>query len=82
MDVFKQFPSCKPPATLFIMHLLPLQPRFYSISSSPQKHKNEIHLTVAVVQYKTKNNTQHYGVCSTYLENLNANENVYLFIRK
>lgn len=52
LEVFEEFPSCKPPAALFIAQLSPLQPRFYSISSSQRKFNNEIHLTVAVVKYK------------------------------
>lgn len=56
LEVFEQFPSCKPPASLLISQLSPLQPRFYSISSSLKKHLNEIHLTVAVVNYKNEGN--------------------------
>lgn len=52
LEVFEEFPSCKPPVALFIAQLSPLQPRFYSISSSQSKFPNEIHLTVAVVKYK------------------------------
>lgn len=53
LEVFDEFPSCKPPAALFIAHLMTLQPRFYSISSSQKKYPNEVHLTVAIVKYKT-----------------------------
>lgn len=61
-----------------------MQPRFYSISSCPEKCKNEIHLTVAVVKYLAEDGegAEHYGVCSNYLEGLDDNENVYLFVRK
>lgn len=52
-EVFSEFNSCKPPAALFVAHLMALQPRFYSISSSQKKYPNEVHLTVAVVKYKT-----------------------------
>lgn len=31
-----------------------MQPRFYSISSAPRKHRDEVHLTVAVVKYRTE----------------------------
>lgn len=60
-----------------------MQPRFYSISSSPLASKDEIHLTVAVVKYRAEDGggAEHYGVCSNYLEGLDANENVYLFVR-
>jgi len=53
LAVFDEFPSCKPPAALIVAHLIPLQPRFYSISSSQRKYPNEVHLTVAIVKYKT-----------------------------
>lgn len=52
-EVLQQFPSCKPPASVLIAQLVPMPARFYSISSSPLKNPNEIHLTVAVVTYKT-----------------------------
>lgn len=61
-----------------------MQPRFYSISSCPNKCRNEIHLTVAVVKYRAEDGdaAEHYGVCSNYLEGLEDNENVFLFLRK
>lgn len=83
LEVLDEFPSCKPPASLFVANLMPLQPRFYSISSSPRMYNNEIHLTVGVVKYKTEDGegVEHYGVCSNYLEGLNANDTIYLFVR-
>lgn len=63
---------------------MPLQPRFYSISSSPRKSKNEIHLTVAVVKYKAEDGEgpMHYGVCSNYIEQLKGNDKINLFFRR
>ncbi|MDV7142130.1 flavodoxin domain-containing protein [Tropicimonas sp. TH_r6] len=46
--------------------LRPLQPRLYSISSSPAAHPGEVHLTVGEVRYE-KNDTPRQGVASTYL---------------
>ena len=50
----------------FVGVLKKLQPRLYSIASSPKAHPGEVHLTVAVVRYHS-----HYrdrgGVCSTFL---------------
>ena len=43
-----------------------LQPRLYSISSSPKAHPGEVHLTVGVVRYDLNGRTIS-GVCSTYL---------------
>ncbi|WP_299554847.1 flavodoxin domain-containing protein [uncultured Tateyamaria sp.] len=43
-----------------------LQPRLYSISSSPKKHPGEVHLTIGEVQY-THNGRDGKGVASNYL---------------
>jgi len=46
--------------------LRPLQPRLYSIASSPKAHPGEVHLTVGALRYKL-NGTARNGVASTYL---------------
>ncbi len=43
-----------------------LQPRLYSISSSPKAHPGEVHLTVAVVRYEL-DGLARKGVCSTFM---------------
>ena len=43
-----------------------LQPRLYSISSSPKAHPGEVHLTVASVRYHSLDR-ERKGVCSTFL---------------
>jgi len=43
-----------------------LQPRLYSISSSPKAHPDEVHLTVAAVRYDGWGRPRK-GVCSTFL---------------
>ncbi|XP_076182998.1 nitric oxide synthase isoform X1 [Ptiloglossa arizonensis] len=83
VEVLNEFPSVKPLAPLLLLHLTPLQPRFYSISSSPDVHKGQIHLTVAIVQYKTQGGSgqDHYGVCSNYLCDVSDGEPLYVFVR-
>uniref|UniRef100_A0A0C9R4V7 nitric-oxide synthase (NADPH) n=2 Tax=Fopius arisanus TaxID=64838 RepID=A0A0C9R4V7_9HYME len=83
LEVLVEFPSVKPYAPLFVLHLTPLQPRFYSISSSPLVHQGQIHLTVAVVQYKSQGGSGpvHYGVCSNYLNEITDGEPLYVFVR-
>ncbi|GJF31501.1 bifunctional reductase [Kitasatospora sp. NE20-6] len=44
-----------------------LQPRLYSISSSPLAHPSEVRLTVSVVRYTNDLGRDRKGVCSTYL---------------
>jgi sulfite reductase (NADPH) flavoprotein alpha-component len=43
-----------------------LQPRLYSISSSPKAHPSSVHLTVSVVRYESLSRRRK-GVCSTFL---------------
>lgn len=49
--------------------LKPLAARAYSISSSINKHKDEVHLTIGNVRYED-NGRDHNGVCSTFLADL------------
>jgi sulfite reductase (NADPH) flavoprotein alpha-component len=49
----------------FAVPLRKLQPRLYSISSSPKAHPGEVHLTVAVVRYELSGRARK-GVCSTF----------------
>lgn len=66
VDLLAEFPSAKLSPQEFVDHLRRLMPRLYSIASSPKRHPQEIHLTVAVVRYRT-NNRERIGVCSTFL---------------
>jgi sulfite reductase (NADPH) flavoprotein alpha-component len=50
----------------FVRALKKLQPRLYSISSSPQAHAGQVHLTVGAVRYE-KDGRARKGVCSTFL---------------
>ncbi|WP_060509090.1 bifunctional nitrate reductase/sulfite reductase flavoprotein subunit alpha [Pseudomonas sp. NBRC 111124] len=61
VDVLRAFPQQLPLATWLDL-LKPLQPRLYSISSSPLAHPDEVHLTVSTVRYGERK-----GVCSTFL---------------
>lgn len=53
-EVLEEFPSVNLDAGLLLTHLPLLGPRFYSISSSPDAHPGEVHVTVAIVQYHTE----------------------------
>ena len=50
----------------FLSNLKSLQHRAYSISSSPMKYPNSIHMTISAVRWN-KNDRTHLGVCSSYL---------------
>ncbi|ODM95587.1 Nitric oxide synthase [Orchesella cincta] len=83
VTVLEQFPKVKPDATVLCTMLPLLQPRFYSVSSSPIAYNDELHLTVAVVTYKTKGGEgpTHYGVCSNYLNDIQIGTLVPCFVR-
>ena len=50
----------------FTGFLRPLQPRLYSISSSPKAHPGEVHLTIAAVRYEAQGRAKK-GVASCWL---------------
>jgi len=66
LAAIEKFPGIRPDPEAFIEALDPLQPRLYSISSSPKTHPGRVSLTVDAVRYEIGNRRRH-GVCSTYL---------------
>jgi sulfite reductase (NADPH) flavoprotein alpha-component len=66
IDLIEEYPGARFGAQAFIELLRKLQPRLYSIASSPVVHPYHVHLTVAVVRYET-NGRSRLGVCSTHL---------------
>lgn len=50
----------------FVSVLKKLQPRLYSIASSPKAHPGEVHLCVGIVRYDS-HGRKRGGICSTYL---------------
>ncbi|RYD22630.1 MAG: sulfite reductase subunit alpha [Verrucomicrobiaceae bacterium] len=50
----------------FVSVLKKLQPRLYSIASSPNAHPGEVHLCVGIVRYNTFGRKRG-GICSTFL---------------
>lgn len=64
----------------FLSNLKPLQHRAYSISSSPKKYPDSVHMTISSVRWLT-NNRDHLGVCSTYLaDRVNDDQKVKIFM--
>jgi sulfite reductase (NADPH) flavoprotein alpha-component len=79
-DVLHEFPVKLTAAELTGM-LKRLQPRLYSIASSPKAHPGEVHLTVAAVRYN--NGRRHRkGVSSTFLADRAGDVNVPVFVQK
>ncbi|MEU7414356.1 bifunctional nitrate reductase/sulfite reductase flavoprotein subunit alpha [Streptomyces sp. NPDC042638] len=59
-----------------------LQPRLYSISSSPLAHPGEVRLTVSVVRYTNDLGRERKGVCSTYLADCADDGPVQVFVQR
>jgi NADPH-ferrihemoprotein reductase len=70
LDILFDFPSCRIPFEHFVDVCPPLQPRYYSISSSGKEHQNEVTITAVVTRFQTPANRLHLGVCTTWLETL------------
>jgi sulfite reductase (NADPH) flavoprotein alpha-component len=68
VDLFTDYPA-EVAAEDLVKILRPLQPRYYSISSSPKAFPGEIHLTVGVVQYHYAGRDKK-GTCSNYLSDI------------
>lgn len=66
IDLLLSYPNVKFPPDEFVGFLGKLQPRLYSISSSPNAHPGEVHLTVAAVRFDSHGRLRK-GVCSTFL---------------
>ncbi|XP_039593239.1 nitric oxide synthase, endothelial-like [Polypterus senegalus] len=82
-EVLQEFPSVMLPTSLLLSQLPLLKPRYYSISSSSAAHPGEVHITVAVVQYRSRDGKGplHQGVCSTWLNHTKPGDMVPCFIR-
>uniref|UniRef100_A0A1W7RA54 Nitric oxide synthase n=1 Tax=Hadrurus spadix TaxID=141984 RepID=A0A1W7RA54_9SCOR len=83
LEVLQEFPSLVLIPSFLLTQLPPVQPRFYSISSSLDANPGQIHITVAVVRFFTQEGRGplHYGVCSNYLANIPESNEVVCFVR-
>ena len=66
IDLINDHPANFASGEEFVGVLKKLQPRLYSIASSPNAHPGEVHLTVAIIRYSSHGRDRG-GVCSTYM---------------
>jgi sulfite reductase (NADPH) flavoprotein alpha-component len=78
----QKFPGARPDPEAFIEALDPLQPRLYSISSSPKVHGRRVSLTVDIVRYDVAKRTR-LGVASTFLANrIKPGDRIRVYVQK
>ncbi|MCB1755457.1 MAG: flavodoxin domain-containing protein [Gammaproteobacteria bacterium] len=79
IDLIEAFPG-RIEAQQLVDLLGPLQPRLYSIASSPAEYADEIHLTVSALQYEA-HGRRHRGAASAYLsERLKPDDNLDVYV--
>jgi len=80
IDPLLEFPHAKFEPEGFVTLLRKLQPRLYSIASSRKAVGEEVHLTIAVVRYRS-HDRERKGVASTFLaERIPENATVPVFV--
>jgi len=80
IDLFHDFPlACD--AQVLLSVLKRLQPRLYSISSSPKAHPGEVHLTVSTVRYNAIGKRRS-GVCSGFLADRSEHTKIPIFVQR
>lgn len=83
LEVMREFPSARPTLGVFFASVAPrLQPRFYSISSSPAPFPRSVHVSCAVVQDVMPTGRIHDGICSSWLAKHSVGSSVPVYIRR
>ena len=82
LAAIEKFPGIRPDPEAFIEALDPLQPRLYSISSSPKNKPGIVALTVDTVRYRIAARDR-LGVCSTLLaERIEPGTSLNVYVQK
>jgi sulfite reductase (NADPH) flavoprotein alpha-component len=79
IDLVIDHPADFTDAEEFVAVLKKLQPRLYSIASSPKAHPGEVHLCVGIVRY-TSYGRRRGGICSTFLADRAAGSKPGVFV--
>src|SRR5262245_12683727 len=82
LAALEKFPGIRPDPEAFIESLDPLQPRLYSISSSPKVDPRRLALTVDAVRYRI-NGRRRCGVASTFLaDRIAPGDTLQVYVRR
>lgn len=82
LDLLKIYPVKDAAQFLEVVSILePIAPRLYSISSSPEAHGGEIHITVTKDTFVVNGETKH-GLCSDALSQLGADQPLDFYVHR
>jgi sulfite reductase (NADPH) flavoprotein alpha-component len=82
LAAIEKFPGIRPDPEAFVETLDPLQPRLYSIASSPKTNPGRVALTVDTVRYRIGKRDR-LGVASTFLgERIKPNAPLKIYVQK
>jgi sulfite reductase (NADPH) flavoprotein alpha-component len=82
LAAIEKFPGVRPDPEAFIESLEPLQPRLYSIASSPRVDPKRVSLTVDAVRYEIARRRR-LGVASTFLaERVREGQKLKVYVQK
>jgi len=82
VDLLRIYPVKNAEQFADVVKMLPaIAPRLYSISSSPNAHDGEVHLTVGKHSFQAKNE-ERFGLCSEFLGELPVGTAITFYIHK
>jgi sulfite reductase (NADPH) flavoprotein alpha-component len=82
LDLLKIYPLKETSQVDELISILePIAPRLYSISSSPEAHADEVHITVARDMFRINEDVK-YGLCSDYLCGFELDKTFDFYIHK
>jgi len=82
LDLLKIYPVKDAAQFLEVVSILePIAPRLYSISSSPEAHGGEIHITVTKDTFVVNGETKH-GLCSDALSQLSPDQSLDFYVHR
>lgn len=82
LDLLKIYPLKNADQFEHLIGILePIAPRLYSISSSPEAHSGEVHITVARDKFSI-NDELKFGLCSNFLAQFEVGQEVQFYIHK
>lgn len=79
VDILKEFPLKDGCIDALVEILKPIQPRLYSISSSPKAHPQCVHLTMGIVRHALPQGVRE-GICTGYIAHQEPNTQVSVYI--